>query len=379
MRFLSKKHILNTEWIVNNCIGIFLVLFYLTEGYSKLHELLTGLYSPLPQYVKLGVLIALAGFLVKKNTGFLVKVGILVFIFFLGQAALSCGFNGKTITALGKYIYPLLLFKTFSIYLLSTKSKESLFNIFEWLLVFNSALIFIGFILGVEAFKTYDGLRFGYNGLFLTSSTGSYVYLVGLFYFLLKRKLDFKTIFITASSLLIGTKAVYLTLLIISVYLIFILVRRKFRYWLLGIVLFLGILFAYIFLYRYGIFREIIQEKGLLSALLSFRNDLFMEDVLPFIQENWKGVHYFIGGLCDIRSRSEMGFIDIVYLFGFLGGAFYLYLYYKSYFTFKFNLSTKVFVTTMIVLVALAGNFFYYATIPIYLLIYRERLLYEEV
>ena len=176
MRFLSKKHILNTEWIVNNCIGIFLVLFYLTEGYSKLHELLTGLYSPLPQYVKLGVLIALAGFLVKKNTGFLVKVGILVFIFFLGQAALSCGFNGKTITALGKYIYPLLLFKTFSIYLLSTKSKESLFNIFEWLLVFNSALIFIGFIFGVEAFKTYDGLRFGYNGLFLTSSTGCLLY-----------------------------------------------------------------------------------------------------------------------------------------------------------------------------------------------------------
>ncbi|PHS66834.1 MAG: hypothetical protein COB12_05210, partial [Flavobacterium sp.] len=135
---------------------------------------------------------------------------------------------------------------------------------------------------------------------------------------------------------------------------------------------------VYLFLFKFGLFNEIRQNKGLLSAILSYRNELLILDTIPFIENNWNFLNYIFGGSCEYHTRSEMGFIDIVYFWGFLGGILYVWTFYKTYFTFKINGLIKLLIFSLFIIISLAGNFFFYTTIPIYLLILKERILFTQ-
>ena len=68
-------------------------------------------------------------------------------------------------------------------------------------------------------------------------------------------------------------------------------------------------------LFSSELFTGIIQEDGWLSAVLSYRNELLMEDTLPYIQENWRTLHYFIGGLSQPLVRPQLELIDLFLYF----------------------------------------------------------------
>jgi len=121
-------------------------------------------------------------------------------------------------------------------------------------------------------------------------------------------------------------------------------------------------------------FSTLREERGLLSVFLSFRDILLVRDLMPYINENWTFINYLFGGVHDISTQSEMGFIDLFYYWGILGGILYLVIYYNSYFTFKFNYILWFFITALTFVIFIAGNFFFYSTIPIYLAVFRERI-----
>ena len=134
----------------------------------------------------------------------------------------------------------------------------------------------------------------------------------------------------------------------------------------------------YIFFFQYGRFNEIRLKQGLFSSIFSFRDHLLLGETLPYIQNNWKWPNYLFGGISDLSTRTQMGFIDVFYFWGIVGGIVYLYTFYKSYIYFDLN-NWKIYLFLILsVIVFLSGNFFENASLAIYLLILKERLIYDD-
>lgn len=361
-------------------IAVLLVVFFLSEGFAKIYELSVGDRTWVPRSIKLAVLafflFSVFFFEVKK----IIKLFAIPLIFFgFGQLFLVNSFTLNAIVTFGKYLFPIFLFTYFSIHTSNENYTKKTLQVFKGVLVINSLLAILGFIFTIRFFETYDGSRFGYNGLLLTSATSTYVYFLGISFYLIQgkeilKKWDFWVVMLAA--LLVGTKSLYFSLCLLSFLLLFLKVRKPLRY----IIVFLGtILFAsiyYVLFYQVDLFIEIRETRGILGAVLSYRNELFLEDTLPDIKQNWSFVNYLFGGVSDIELRSEMSFIDIFYFFGSIGGVYYLYTYFKTYFSEKNILKTYwPYFIILAIIVAIAGNFFFYATIPIYLLLFKEALL----
>src|SRR5690606_15737957 len=269
---------------------------------------------------------------------------LLVFTFCLGQFVLENGFNQEIVVSFSKFLFPIFLFIYFDKYRLSKTSQCILFRTFEYILIFNGVLIFLGFVFEISLFNSYKYGRWGYNGLFINTSTSSYMYAIAIFYFILRLNYKFlkswMSLFIIVGSLLTGTKIVYVALfgtllLFLFFYSNF---NRKQRNAVLLSLLTLFLVLGYVFFIQLGIFNEIRQDQGIMSAILSSRDDLFLKETIPFIQEHWKWPNYLFGGISDLALRSQMGFIDLFLFWGGLGGILYLLLFYK---TFVPNLTVK--------------------------------------
>lgn len=94
-----------------------------------------------------------------------------------------------------------------------------------------------------------------------------------------------------------------------------------------------------------------------------------MEVTWPFIQQEWSWLNYFVGGINDLSTRSQMGVVDVFFIWGIVGGIIYLYSYYKSFVIFKTNKVVSILMVTLFVLIFLSGNFFENASIAIYMLV----------
>lgn len=367
-------------WFNNNAGILLILVFYISEAANKYIEYTTGIYSIVPRFIKLGVMIVIGIYLfMQKDYKFFKIIFALLLCYTIGQYFLDISYSNNSILVLGRYVYPLILFRYFTLLKLDKSQKEFFFLVFENLIILNSILIFIGLIFDMPLFKTYSGDRFGYNGLLLTSSTSSYVYIITLFYFVLryksKPKVDYKLIIVLLACVFVGTKSVYLVFLATIFYVIGSSFTSKRNKIISAIIFFIicGCSFYFLF-YKVEFFSTLREERGLLSVFLSFRDILLVRDLMPYINENWTFINYLFGGVHDISTQSEMGFIDLFYYWGIIGGILYLVIYYNSYFTFKFNYILWFFITALTFVIFIAGNFFFYSTIPIYLAVFRERI-----
>ncbi len=368
------------EIFQNNLILILLSLFYLSEAISKYFIYFVGEKSILPRAIKF-LALAYLFYVCLKKSKFLVQL-LLLFVFFLvGQFFLTDGFEKEIVVSFFKFIFPLVLFAAFNSQVFGEDTGKRLFAIFEAIFILNSVLIIVGTLFDFYFFETYRSERFGFNGLFITSATGSYAYLIALFYFLLKYKQRFlgnwKVILVLIASIFMGTKVLYIALVgTVLLYLIYYANFTRTQKKIIAGSILVGSLIAVFFLFfKWGNFNDIRQKSGLISSMLSFRDELFLEDTLPYIMENWSVVNYLFGGISDLSLRSQLGFIDVFFFWGIIGGILYLLIFYKSYVTFQLKKSTVYFLLMLSVLVFLAGNFFENASIAIYLLVLREKLI----
>lgn len=367
----------------NNLATIFLLVFYISEAFSKYSIFFSGGKSDIPRVIKLVVLIFLVLAIVKPIKNLLFPI-FLAAIFCIGQFFLEDAFNTEIVVSFGKFLFPIFLFLYFNKYNPDTLSVKVIFKTFEIILYANSILILIGLCFDVHLFQSYKWTRFGYNGLFITSATSSYIYTIALFYFLLKYKNEFfykwNVILIILSSLLIGTKLMYFSVIGSGlIYLLFYVhLSSLYRKYFLVAFLFIIIICFYFFFFQWGTFNEIRKEAGLLSSILSYRNDLFLEETIPFIDKNWRFSNYLFGGISNLNLRSQLGFVDVFLFWGLLGGVLYLYAFYKNFVTFYLNKSYFYFILFLSIIVFLAGNFFENASVAIYLIVLREKFLEEQ-
>ena len=372
---------LTREQLLRHIAPFLLMLFYLSEGLSKYSILFADGKLDAPRIIKLLVVFILCIGLLRVSISAFKHLLLLAVSFTLGQFFLIVGFQKEVIVSFSKFLFPILLFLYFWRFPLSKQQQEILFKVFEWLLLFNCVLVFAGFLLELSWFSTYR-TRFGYNGLLITSATGSYVYITALFYFLITRKTRFfsewKALVVILSSFLIGTKAVYLGLFVVFMAYLFYYTHLPQK--LKKIVILTASLGAvgvfYVFFFYTGFFDNLRQTEGLLSSVLSLRNDLLIEETLPFIQENWSWGNYLFGGITNMETRSQMGVIDVFYFWGIVGGVLYLWSFYKTFVTFQLSKDVVFLLVGLTVIVFLAGNFFENASVAIYLVVLREAFLY---
>lgn len=361
-------------------VSVILILFYCSEGLNKIIKYSSIEPINASRAIKFIVLIALVVGLVYKKPRIILHIILLFTFFYLGQYVLVDHFNSSVVTLFFKYIFALLLYLYFNTYILSEKQKKALYHTFEIVVIANCIFIISGFIFDIDFFQTYKGNRFGFNGLFVASATGSYVNIIALIYFVIKDKKavykNYKAILLILAMMLIGTKSVYISLFLIALFYVWYYFDSSLKKIIL-ISLF-GLLFvlSYLFFYSFGVFNEIRQERGVISSVLSFRNELLLKRTLPFINEQWQFVNYLFGGLSNLSTRAQLGFIDAYYFFGLIGGTYFFLLYYKSYFTFYTKKKDVYLFIILIIIIFLSGNFFANTSLPLYLLIIK--LLLEE-
>jgi hypothetical protein len=384
MQTTPKKHFLFTEGIKNYLPALMLVLFVAVEFYSK-YIAYQGHETNLQKIIKAVFLaVFLAALLVqfKKLAKQLLLLGMLVLVFVIAQFTVDPSFSNYNLLTLSRFIFPVMLFLYFTLYKPSSKGRKCFFSAFEYLLLGNSLLLIIGVFTDLYVLKTYTGDRFGYNGVFLTSSTSTYVYYfaLGYFYFTYKQAMlrNWKFWVVVASCLLVGTKSLYLgfVLFVIVVLLDSTLKHKKLILALGGIASITGL---YVILYHVPQFVQIREQEGIITSILSYRDQLFLDQTLPYIQENWKLVNYLFGGVADFTLRSQMDFIDVFFFWGILGGILYLSIYGKTFFSFNLKPAHWFYFLSVGAMVCFAGNFFTYTSVPLYLVLVREAILHNSV
>jgi hypothetical protein len=71
---------------------------------------------------------------------------------------------------------------------------------------------------------------------------------------------------------------------------------------------------------------NVLEKKGMLTMLFSYRNLLFTDCFIPYITENWTLLNFIFGGAEFNLYRTELELIDLFWFFGVFGSAIYLYL-----------------------------------------------------
>src|SRR5690606_17475922 len=178
---------------------------------------------------------------------------------------------------------------------------------------------------------------------------------------------------ILLSCLFIGTKSIYLALFV------FALLYLRYKYYKFRVVVdisffIVGASLFYLIFYNSGIFSAITKESGVLTSLLSYRNELFLDKTLPYVYEKWRVVNYMFGGYSNSGVKSQMDAVDLVLMFGILGSIFFLWMYSKTYFKNQLTkLDYKIY-TVLFFIVFVSGNFFMYSTTQLFALIYKDSL-----
>ncbi len=362
--------------------NILLLITYLLEGISKYYYYIDKVQIRTPRYVKLLILVTVIIYLVYKKKFRVFLIPVFLFLFFiLGHYLMDFQFLSQELfVVFSKYIFPIFILEATYLYF-KERSNTTIFKTFEIIIIINSICILFGVLFNLDLFNTYRGVRFGFNGLLVTSATGTYFYIIALFYVYLNLIKDFtkKNIFffiiVFISSLLVGTKAIFLFLFCLTIYHIYFVYKKT--NFTKKILISVGVMIPVLGVFSISVptFFNIIKTHNLLSAIVSYRDILFYERTLPFIQEHWSILNYLVGGQGRPQIRTQLGFIDLMFFLGFIGSVVYLYAFYKSFVKIKLNASTLFLLISTSLIIFLAGNFFYSATITIYLLIIQQKLI----
>jgi len=368
-----------TELIRKLVFPVFLVLVFLIDFVYKLLILSGDRDIRIVAYFKFIIITIMCFYLTYKKKYFILVGSLVLFLIWLiGQFTLEN--NTEPLNALiyfGKYIFPLFLFASIN-EIITTKEEVGVLKIsFEILIIINSIIIIIGFIFDINLFQSYlQGNRFGYNGLILSSSQASYIYIIAICVFLYGMKwvtstINFvKVLIVLCAALLIGTKAIY-----VFITFVFFITALKFFNKSFSFFLFIASLLGlFIVLLSTDSFYTVVERTDVITTLLSYRNELLLNRLMPYIQENWKIINYAFGGVVDVRTKSQLGFVDLIYFFGILGSIIYIYLYKKLFISFKLNLYNKVLLFGLCTVICFSGNFFYNPSLAIYIIVLQKVL-----
>lgn len=354
------------------------ITFYFTDGLSKIIFRTSDGFYRFGPILKGGFELFVLGYSIvtirKQKLEFLISILVLVGIFLAGQFFLYLNYKElnflENFNTLFKYLFPLIIYLlVIDILALPYNKYRKIYKYYKFIIGFNSLLILYGVFFGSQVLQTYkSSYRYGYDGLIFAQNEASYIFILAIFTVYYRRfYLKIKEWFfwlVILSSLVVATKAVYLSFILLVLYHIFTRVSLK-KIIIMGVS---GLAVGYIvfnsiinkiFLNSYNVFMHGYREAGLLFALTSGRNEFIQEKLKPLILDIWSIPNFFLGGQDVSSFYMEMGILDLLLFFGFLGALIYGYLYYKLVQLIHFKKEFKrFFIFTFLLIIATAGHFF---------------------
>lgn len=310
----------------------------------------------------------------RANKSFYIFFLILFIIYLIGQISLYLSHNKPyfidlyNLRYLALYFFPIIYVKYLNTYSIIDKRHYLLIeNILIGIIALNTILILCGAFFEISFFKTYGKNRWGYMGLMPRSITASYLTIISIFYLYIKYNLSKKYTylfwFVIAGALCIGTKSIYLFLILLFTY--HFISNKLYKNY--KIYIFLSLLVGTVVLFSNFILKNIVnnffsihlnlyKEKGFLTSLSSFRYDIFWEN-LNFVKTNWAAINYFFGGFIPDTKMFENSLADLIVFFGFGGAFLYLFYFWKNWVNQKL-LIFKLFIFATFLISILAGQFF---------------------
>lgn len=361
------------KWLPAYGLIVLLLSFYFLDAVNK-YFFITHQTSFFVATVKSVLLLMVFGVMlfIKPSRYFVYGVVILTSIFIVGQLTHKQPFLYQNVLIFLKWMAPLFLIETFNNIHPSLKQKQTLFRVFEVVLAINGIIIIIGVLFNIKLFQSYFGSRFGYNGLFFTPGVTSYIYILALAYYYFSNNIikNWKFWVFFLSCFLVGTKLLYLAIILF----ILAILKRHINISLKKIIP-LGVLLicviGYFFFFKTGYFANITQQHDFVTSLLSFRDQLFLNNTMPYIKQNWGVINYLFGGVINFDIRSQMEIVDVFLYWGVAGGVLFYYFFYKLYLNKVENLQFYTFLVMYSLLFFITGNFFTYISIFVYLLLLR--------
>ena len=202
-------------------------------------------------------------------------------------------------------------------------------------MIINTIFIITGIFTDWNFLKTYpSSSRFGATGLIAMAGESIHIYtvVISLIYvnFIYTHKGTLVLGFFIIGGLLLGKKAIFLFLFLLSIiHLIY--TKRKFLLsitltLIIAVLLFFHNQIVNIFLKIFPFWEAQYKNEGVVSVIFSRRDYLF-KGALDYICENWNFLNYLFGGIDYFNYRSEFGFFDLFLAFGIIGfGVYSLFL-----------------------------------------------------
>ena len=246
-------------------------------------------------------------------------------------------------------------------------------NYVFWFAALNFICIVAGFSLDIYYFETYSGNRFGYNGLFKSTSTATYFYIFSITFLFLKQNKTIKDtiwlLVLIVSALFVGSKTSYMFVFLASIIyfsnLIFktqnILSPKLF----LGLTTFSSLLLSFLglrwYLLNNNLFSVVVAENGFWTAFFSQR-DIHFQQALTKIKTDYGFKDIMMGGPYHVDRLTEFAAADLFISLGLVGGFIFLYVVVINFPRTK-NLLFKLFVAIIGLIILFRGNFLYYPSV----------------
>lgn len=246
-------------------------------------------------------------------------------------------------------------------------------NYVFWFVALNFICIVAGFSLDIYYFETYSGNRFGYNGLFKSTSTATYFYIFSITFLFLKQNKTIKDtiwlLVLIVSALFVGSKTSYMFVFLASIIyfsnLIFktqnILSPKLF----LGLTTFSSLLLSFLglrwYLLNNNLFSVVVAENGFWTAFFSQR-DIHFQQALTKIKTDYGFKDIMMGGPYHVDRLTEFAAADLFISLGLVGGFIFLYVVVINFPRTK-NLLFKLFVAIIGLIILFRGNFLYYPSV----------------
>lgn len=255
-----------------------------------------------------------------------------------------------------KYVYIFVVVVSFSVLPQKKELTEKTIIIFKYIILINTVVALIGFLLSIEEFKSYpkSPLRFGYNGLFNLSGEAIYFYIFSIilgYYEFIEKKSYFFLFVSIFGSLLLGKKAIILFLFLLLLIHLWYFKRQNVLYLTLGITISCTIFIRQISIYLINLsefWTTVYNKIGLISTIFS-RRDQLLTDAFSYMNSEWSLVNYLFGNTNFSFIKSEFGFFDLFLHLGILGFIVYVFLLYIVFFKNSRLLVKLIFLDVMVI------------------------------
>ena len=357
---LINKNIIYAFFKTNYCLVLILSLLVAGDTFTKFY-LNSNLNISWAVKLIISILLLVSLFLFNKNS--FILISILFWMISLGMVLNFQNDFTQKISLFFEYISGIIFFN----FLIINQNKALLSKILIIIFSFYTITVLIAGLFEIDFLRTYNALRYGYMPLFSSQNEFSFI-MITIVVFYYKNWLEKKEfygflllILSLAASLIIGTKVVYLFLIIFINYII--IINLQLKKIILFYVLILITLFYfkdYLFLFlenKFEIFVDLYHEKGLFDTISSLRVS-YLQDRLICQTSNMKPLNYLFGGL-TIPCLTEMSFFDVFLFFGLIGGVMYGYLYVRLVIKrLSLDLFGAIFISSITLLSMVAGYYF---------------------